>query len=65
MQEEYLDQSILLSNNIQNNFKNNLNKKSEELNNQDFGYFIIHICQVFVRSRFISNPKEAAYLNIS
>ena len=66
MQEEYLDQSILLATNIQNNFKNNLNLKNRGV--KQSGFWVLHntyMPSVLVETGFISNPKEAAYLNSS
>jgi N-acetylmuramoyl-L-alanine amidase len=66
MQEDYLDQSILLATNIQNNFKNNLNLKNRGV--KQSGFWVLHntyMPSVLVETGFISNPKEAAYLNSS
>ena len=64
MQEDYLDQSILLATNIQNNFKNNLNLKNRGV--KQSGFWVLHntyMPSVLVETGFISNPKEAAYLS--
>jgi len=64
MQEDYLDQSILLANNIQNNFKNNLKLKNRGV--KQSGFWVLHntyMPSVLIEAGFISNPKEGAYLN--
>jgi len=64
MQEDYLDQSILLATNIQNNFKNNLNLKNRGV--KQSGFWVLHntyMPSVLVETGFISNRKEAEYLN--
>ena len=64
MQEDYLDQSILLANSIQNNFKNNLNLKNRGV--KQSGFWVLHntyMPSVLIEAGFISNPKEGAYLN--
>ena len=66
MQEDYLDQSILLANNIQNNFKNNLKLKNRGV--KQSGFWVLHntyMPSVLIEAGFISNPKEGAYLNTS
>jgi len=66
MQEDYLDQSILLANMIQNNFKNNLKLKNRGV--KQSGFWVLHntyMPSVLVEVGFISNPKEGAYLNTS
>ena len=64
MQEDYLDQSILLANSIQNNFKNNLQLKNRGV--KQSGFWVLHntyMPSVLIEAGFISNPKEGAYLN--
>ena len=64
MQEDYLDQSILLANSIQNNFKNNLKLKNRGV--KQSGFWVLHntyMPSVLIETGFISNPKEGAYLN--
>jgi len=66
MQEDYLDQSILLANMIQNNFKNNLKIKNRGV--KQSGFWVLHntyMPSVLIETGFISNPKEGAYLNTS
>ena len=64
MQEDYLDQSILLATNIQNNFKNNLKLKNRGV--KQSGFWVLHntyMPSVLIETGFISNPKEGKYLN--
>ncbi|WP_299886647.1 N-acetylmuramoyl-L-alanine amidase [uncultured Lacinutrix sp.] len=64
MQEEYLDQSILLAKNIQDNFTNKLKRKNRGV--KQAGFIVLHqtvMPSVLVESGFITNKYEGKYLN--
>ncbi|WP_290700718.1 N-acetylmuramoyl-L-alanine amidase [Lacinutrix sp.] len=64
MQEEYLDQSILLAKNIQDNFTNKLKRKNRGV--KQAGFIVLHqtvMPSVLVESGFITNKNEGKYLN--
>mgnify|MGYP000710590115 CR=1 FL=1 len=63
-QEEYTDQSILLASLIENNFKNNLNRKSRGV--KQASLWVIHqtfMPSVLIETGFVTNKSEGAYLN--
>lgn len=64
MQEDYLDQSILLAQNIQDNFTNRLKRKNRGVKQAVF--WVLHntyMPSVLVETGFITNRKEGDYLN--
>ncbi len=64
MQEDYLDQSILLARNIQDNFTNRLKRKNRGVKQAVF--WVLHntyMPSVLVETGFITNKKEGDYLN--
>lgn len=64
MQEEFLDQSISLAKNIQNNFSEKLKRKDREV--KQAGFIVLHqtfMPSVLVETGFLTNDKEGAYLN--
>jgi N-acetylmuramoyl-L-alanine amidase len=64
MQEDYLDQSILLARNIQDNFTNRLKRKNRGVKQAVF--WVLHntyMPSVLVETGFITNRKEGDYLN--
>ncbi|WP_435412875.1 N-acetylmuramoyl-L-alanine amidase family protein [Psychroserpens mesophilus] len=64
MQEEYLDQSIQLASNIQNQFTNKLKRKNRGV--KQAGFIVLHqtvMPSVLVETGFITNTQEGKYLN--
>lgn len=64
MQEEFLDQSILLAKEIQDNFSNKLNRKNRAV--KQAGFIVLHqtfMPSVLVETGFLTNDSEGAYLN--
>ena len=64
MQEDYLDQSILLASNIQDNFTNRLKRKNRGVKQAVF--WVLHntyMPSVLVETGFITNKSEGDYLN--
>ena len=64
MQEEFLDQSLMLASNIQNNFKNDLKRKDRGV--KQAGFVVLHqtyMPSVLIETGFITNHDEGAYLN--
>ena len=64
MQEEFLDQSLMLASNIQNNFKNVLKRKDRGV--KQAGFVVLHqtyMPSVLVETGFITNTQEGAFLN--
>ena len=64
MQEEFLDQSLMLASNIQNNFKNVLKRKDRGV--KQAGFVVLHqtyMPSVLVETGFITNSQEGAFLN--
>ena len=64
MQEDYLDQSILLARNIQDNFTNRLKRKNRGVKQAVF--WVLHntyMPSVLVETGFITNKNEGDYLN--
>ena len=64
MQEEYLDQSILLASLVQENFKNDLNRKSRGV--KQSGFWVLHntyMPSILIEAGFMTNPNEGVFLN--
>ncbi len=64
MQEEYLDQSILLANLVENNFKGKLNRKSRGV--KQAGFWVLHntyMPSVLIETGFLTYKPEGSYLN--
>ena len=64
MQEDYLDQSILLARNIQDNFTNRLKRKNRGVKQAVF--WVLHntyMPSVLIETGFITNRSEGDYLN--
>ena len=64
MQEEFLDQSIALAKNMQDNFTGKLNRKDREV--KQAGFIVLHqtfMPSVLVETGFLTNKEEGAYLN--
>lgn len=64
MQEEYLDQSIKLATNIQNNFTNKLKRKNRGV--KQAGFIVLHqtvMPSVLIETGFVTNTSEGKYLN--
>ena len=64
IQEEYLDQSILLANLVENNFKNKLKRKSRGV--KQAGFWVLHntyMPSVLIETGFLTYKSEGAYLN--
>ncbi len=64
MQEEFLDQSLMLASNIQNNFKNVLKRRDRGV--KQAGFVVLHqtyMPSVLVETGFITNTQEGAFLN--
>ena len=64
MQEDYLDQSILLAQNIQDNFTNRLKRKNRGVKQAVF--WVLHntyMPSVLIETGFITNKTEGDYLN--
>jgi len=63
MQEEYLDQSILMASNIQNNFTKNLSRKNRGV--KQAGFLVLretYMPSVLVELGFLTNKNENNYL---
>lgn len=66
MQEQYLDQSILLADNIQKNFVGNLKRKDRGV--KQAGFLVLretYMPSVLVELGFLSNIKENYFLSLS
>ncbi len=66
MQEEFLDQSIALAKNIQENFAGKLKRKDREV--KQAGFIVLHqtfMPSVLIETGFLTNKSEGAYLNSS
>ena len=64
MQEEYLDQSIRLARNIEDNFRDVVKRKSRGV--KQAGFWVLHntyMPSVLIETGFITNRKEGDYLN--
>jgi len=64
MQEEYLDQSIKLATNIQDNFTNKLKRKNRGV--KQAGFIVLHqtvMPSVLIETGFVTNTHEGKYLN--
>lgn len=64
MQAEYLDQSILLAANIQDNFTNDFHRKNRGV--KQAGFLVLretYMPSVLIETGFLSNKKEGTYLN--
>ncbi len=64
MQEEFLDQSIALAKEIQDNFSHKLKRKNREV--KQAGFIVLHqtfMPSVLVETGFLTNDEEGAYLN--
>lgn len=64
MQEEYLDQSIKLASNIQDNFTNKLKRKNRGV--KQAGFIVLHqtvMPSVLIETGFVTNTSEGQYLN--
>lgn len=64
MQEEFLDQSISLAKEIQDNFSNTLKRKNRAV--KQAGFIVLHqtfMPSVLVETGFLTNDSEGAYLN--
>lgn len=64
MQEEYLDQSIKLATNIQDNFTNKLKRKNRGV--KQAGFIVLHqtvMPSVLIETGFVTNTEEGKYLN--
>tara|TARA_B100001971_G_C18201656_1_gene545006 strand:- start:402 stop:1526 length:1125 start_codon:yes stop_codon:yes gene_type:complete len=64
MQEEYLDQSIKLATNIQDNFTNKLKRKNRGV--KQAGFIVLHqtvMPSVLIETGFVTNTNEGKYLN--
>ncbi|MBO6606374.1 N-acetylmuramoyl-L-alanine amidase [Psychroserpens sp.] len=64
LQEEYLDQSIQLARNIEDNFKIDIKRKSRGV--KQAGFWVLHntyMPSVLIETGFITNKKEGDYLN--
>lgn len=64
LQEEYLDQSIRLARNIEDNFKDKIKRKSRGV--KQAGFWVLHntyMPSVLVETGFITNKKEGDFLN--
>lgn len=64
MQAEYLDQSVLLAANIQDNFTNVLHRKNRGV--KQAGFLVLrktYMPSVLIETGFLSNDKEGAYLH--
>ncbi|WP_299336737.1 N-acetylmuramoyl-L-alanine amidase [uncultured Psychroserpens sp.] len=64
LQEEYLDQSIRLARNIEDNFKGKIKRKSRGV--KQAGFWVLHntyMPSVLIETGFITNKREGDYLN--
>ena len=64
MQEEFLDQSLSLASNIQNNFRDVLKRKDRGV--KQAGFVVLHqtyMPSVLIETGFITNTQEGAFLN--
>ena len=64
MQEDYLDQSIQLARNVQDNFIYNLKRKDRGV--KQAGFWVLHntyMPSILIETGFITNKKEGDYLN--
>lgn len=64
LQEDFLDRSIQLASKIQNNFKNQLNRKSRGIKQTPLWVLdAAYMPSVLIELGFLSNKKEGLYLN--
>ena len=64
MQEEFLNQSIMLAKEIQNNFSGKLKRQDRKV--KQAGFIVLHqtfMPSVLVEAGFLTNKSEGAYLN--
>ncbi len=64
MQEEYLDQSILLADNVESQFRDKLKRKSRGV--KQAGFLVLrktYMPSVLIETGFITNTEEGAFLN--
>ena len=64
IQEDYLDQSILLADYVQDNFTNQLKRKNRGV--KQAGFIVLHqtyMPSILIETGFITNKKEGDYLN--
>ncbi len=64
MQEEYLDQSILLADYVQQEFTNDLHRKNRGV--KQAGFIVLHqtyMPSVLIETGFLTNNQEGAFLN--
>ncbi|RDY57767.1 N-acetylmuramoyl-L-alanine amidase family protein [Flagellimonas nanhaiensis] len=64
MQEEFLDQSIQLGKNLQDNFTKKLSRKDRKV--KQAGFIVLHqtfMPSVLVETGFLTNKNEGSYLN--
>ncbi len=64
MQEEFLDQSVALAKDIQDNLSNQLNRVDRKV--KQAGFIVLHqtfMPSVLVETGFLTNKEEGAYLN--
>ncbi len=64
MQEEYLDQSILLADYVQQEFTNHLHRKNRGV--KQAGFIVLHqtyMPSVLIETGFLTNNEEGAFLN--
>ncbi|MEE9361075.1 MAG: N-acetylmuramoyl-L-alanine amidase [Cellulophaga sp.] len=64
MQEEFLDQSIELAKQIQDNFSNKLDRVNRKV--KQAGFIVLHqtiMPSVLIETGFLTNKKEGVYLN--
>lgn len=63
-QEEYLDKSLELATEVQNNFKGKLRRKDRGV--KQAGFIVLHqtyMPSILIETGFLTNKKEAAYLH--
>ncbi len=64
VQDEYLDQSISIADLVQDQFRNNANRKNRGV--KQAGFLVLRqtgMPSILIESGFLSNPSEAQYLN--
>jgi N-acetylmuramoyl-L-alanine amidase len=64
MQEDFLDQSLFLASNIQNNFRDDLKRTDRGV--KQAGFVVLHqtyMPSVLIETGFITNKNEGAFLN--
>ena len=66
MQEEFLDQSIQLASNVQDNFRDKLKRKDRSV--KQAGFVVLHqtvMPSILIETGFITNTEEGNFLNSS